>query len=409
MQALPLLQDDVALLKVLRAAGAAIFAIVVVGGCASHRGIVAPATPGAAGSASTARPGAPTESTAEIAGQLMSPKDLARLSALSRQRASLDAPVDYRIGPDDLLEIQVPDLTDSRLSSTSSGGRVDTTQPVASAPSAERGVRVSHGGTIELPMLGKVRAEGSTPGEVADEIARQLVSRGILRKPEVSVVVTEFRGRAVTIVGSVTKPGTYPLSKPGATLVDMILVAGGPTESAGRIVHFTPAEDAITTGRADAPRGGPSAPSRAHPIRIDLEVLLRSGPTDPDLNPPARPGDLVRVAEEGTVQVDGWVDKPGTFPATSTTTLTGVLAAASPQYAADLGGVTVRRTLSPGEQRTYTIDVALVAEGGIPDFPLTDGDVVTVPMHAGKVIPYSVYTVGKSVINVGVGGMVPLF
>jgi len=418
MQAVPLLQDDVPILRGAGLAAALLLSASFASGCTSHLGVVAPATPAGASppvrSASAVTPSlkaasAGTESAAEMAGQLMSTDDLGRLTALSRRRAVSVEPFDYRIGPEDVLEINVPDMGDSRLAVAPSARRVETTAPVASTPSAagDRGVRVSHHGTIELPMLGEFKAEGLTERELSDEIERRLVSGGILRKPEVGVVVTEFRGRAVTIIGSVTKPGTYPLSKPGATLVDMILVAGGPTESAGRVVHFTPAEDSITTGRAE-PRTG-AAPTRAHPIRIDLEVLLRSGPTDPDLNPPARPGDLVRVAEEGNVQVEGWVDKPGTFPATSTTTLTGVLAAAGTQFAADLGGVTIRRTLSPGEQRTYTVDVSRIVSGDNPDLPLTDGDVVTVPMHAGKVVPFSVYQVGKQVINVGVGGMIPLF
>lgn len=419
MQAVSLLQDDVPVLRFAGLTAALLISAYFASGCASHLGVVAPASPAgsskpspslvsAASGPKVAGP-AKTETAAEMAGQLMSSEDLARLAALSKRRASAVEPFDYRIGPEDVLEISVPDLGDSRGAAAPTGTRVDTASPVASAPSAagDRGVRVSHHGTIELPLLGEIRAEGLTERELSDEIERRLVSRGILRKPEVGVVVTEFRGRAVTIIGSVTKPGTYPLSKPGATLVDMILVAGGPTESAGRVVHFTPAEDAITTGRAEPQTG--AAPTRAHPIRIDLEVLLRSGPTDPDLNPPARPGDLVRVAEEGNVQVEGWVDKPGTFPATSTTTLTGVLAAAGPQFAADLGGVTVRRTLAPGEQRTYTVDVTDIVAGGTPDLPLADGDVVTVPVHAGKVVPFSLYQVGKQVINVGVGGMVPLF
>lgn len=341
----------------------------------------------------------------------MSPADLGRLASLARGRAAGEQPLDYRISPEDVLDIKIPDLHEGQAGAA--GGTRDNAQPATTAPSADRGVRVSNRGDIEIPVLGEVHAEGRTVAEFESDIARQLVTRGILRKPEVIIEITEYRGRAVTVMGSVTKPGTYPLSKPGATVLDMILSAGGPTESAGRIVQFTPADSADTARPVGSrpPASGRSSVSRnsetGHPIRIDLEVLLHSGPTNPDLNPIAYPGDVIRLSGQGTVEVDGWVDKPGAFPASSTLTLTGVLAAAGPQYAADLGSVKVRRTLSPGQQQTYTIDVDDVTEGRTPDFPLTDGDVVTVPLHKGKFIPYSLYSVGKNVVNVG--GNIPLF
>jgi hypothetical protein len=158
----------------------------------------------------------------------------------------------------------------------------------------------------------------------------------------------------------------------------------------------------------DAPPAAPApAAPRGRPIRIDLEVLLRSGPTDPSLNPEVMAGDVIRLAPAGSVQVEGWVDKPGSFPVTSTTTVSSVLASAGDQFAADVSEVTIRRTLAPGEQTTFVVDVGAVAEGKAPDFPLTDGDVVTVPAHAGRLIPYSLYSVGKEMINVG--GSIPLF
>lgn len=345
-------------------------------------------------------------SAEELAGQLMSPEDRKRLADVARRRAGTDHVADYTIGPEDQLNFKIPDLRGSQ-----------SFESVGTA--AEYTDRVSNDGTVDLPTLGTVRVAGLTANQVEDAVARQLVAKGILKTPEVEVTVTEYRSGVVNVIGSVVKAGPYPITKAAATILDMVLLAGGPEGGAGRIVQFSPADalaepvkmaaaavpSATTT---DAPPAAPAqAAPRGRPIRIDLEVLLRSGPTDPSLNPPVMAGDVIRLAPAGSVQVEGWVDKPGSFPVTSTTTVSSVLASAVDLFAADVSEVTIRRTLAPGEQTTFVVDVGAVAEGKAPDFPLTDGDVVTVPAHAGRLIPYSLYSVGKEMINVG--GNIPLF
>ena len=46
------------------------------------------------------------------------------------------------------------------------------------------------------------------------------------------------------------------------------------------------------------------------------------------LNPPVRPGDVISLPPAGNVQVDGWVQKPGSYQLTRGLTLMGALAAA---------------------------------------------------------------------------------
>ena len=126
------------------------------------------------------------------------------------------------------------------------------------------------------------------------------------------------------------------------------------------------------------------------------------------LNPVAMAGDVLTVAPAGSVQVDGWVDKPGSYPVTRGLTLTGAVAAAGGHlFAADRQHVTVKRVLAAGEQQYFTVDLDAVASGRAPDFPITDGDVVHLPMSADRAVPWSAYEVAKEVIHVG--GYIPIF
>src|SRR5207253_7002081 len=217
------------------------------------------------------------------------------------------------------------------------------------------GVRVNASGYVSLPLIGLVRAEGFTPTELEAEIARRLVEAGILRAPRVSVQIAEYRSRVVAVIGSVERPGLYPLTRPRATLADLIWAAGGPAKEAGRVVEFAPAADSAPA------QPGEAAPATA-PIRIDVELLLHA-PVDHGrgLNPRVRPGDVITISPAGSVLVDGWVQKPGSYPVTRGLTLSGAVAAAGgDMFASDRHHAAVKRTLGPGEERSFTVDLEAV-------------------------------------------------
>ena len=114
----------------------------------------------------------------------------------------IEGSTDYRVGPLDLLGIEVfqlPDLT--------------------------RDVRVSAAGEISLPLIGRVPVSGKTPAELEAVIAARLQD-GFLEKPQVTVFVKEYMSQRVTVEGAVTTPGVYSLT--GRTsLLQMIATAHG--------------------------------------------------------------------------------------------------------------------------------------------------------------------------------------
>ena len=385
-------------------AGLACVAVLMAGGCSarSHDGV------GRASAGLVAAPGgaaAPRDGRAADAGALLGAADRARLAALCAQRSAAGAASDgYRLGPDDLLEVRIPDLLEAQAPvQASAQGGTPGRPTVAGAPSFQQGLRVDAAGNVTIATLGLVPVAGLTPNEVEREIARRLVAGGILDAPSVSVLVVEYRSRVASVMGSVERPGVYPITSRETSLADLVSLAGGPTREAGRLVVFTPAShDGTATAAGTA---GSSEP----PIRMDLDLLVHAqGQGSCALDPPARPGDVVSVSPAGTVQVAGWVDKPGSVPVTRGLTVTGAIAAVGGNvFAADGHNVTVKRTLGPGEEHTLVVDVDAIAEGRAKDMPLTDGDVVTVPSDNTKLVPYGVWSFAKEMIHVG--GSIPLF
>src|SRR6266849_255770 len=89
-----------------------------------------------------------------------------------------------RIGSRDVLEIKV--VQDDKLNSR---------------------VTVSDDGQITLPLIGKVDVSGLTAREVEARIKATLESHYITRA-DVSVQVTEFGNKPISVVGAVTRPGS---------------------------------------------------------------------------------------------------------------------------------------------------------------------------------------------------------
>ncbi len=84
--------------------------------------------------------------------------------------------------------------------------------------------RISDGGTIAIPLLGPVQANGLTTRQLEVKIATELKTRNLFRDPSVSVEVIAYR--PIFVLGEVNKPGQYPY-QPGMTLLTAVAIAGG--------------------------------------------------------------------------------------------------------------------------------------------------------------------------------------
>src|SRR5260370_3683032 len=96
-------------------------------------------------------------------------------------------PSSYVLGPDDLISIrilQAPEL-------------------------ADKPVRIDLNGYIDLPFVGRVRAAGTTVEVLRTELEAKFAA--IIREPQVTVNIEEFRSRPVSVLGSVNQPGGHQI------------------------------------------------------------------------------------------------------------------------------------------------------------------------------------------------------
>jgi polysaccharide export outer membrane protein len=131
------------------------------------------------------------------------------VSGVPQQPASQATPSAYRIGPGDVLQIDV------------------WKEPDVSNPSAT----VRSDGVITLAIIGEVPAAGLTPTELAGALAGKFGT--LIRGARVTVVVKDANSQKIYVIGEVRREGAVRLSGP-TTVLQALAEAGGITDYAKR-------------------------------------------------------------------------------------------------------------------------------------------------------------------------------
>lgn len=115
----------------------------------------------------------------------------------------------------------------------------------------QRQIRVLPDGTIAMPLVGQIYAQGLLPEQLQEAISKRLSGQYRSAVPQVTVSVRNPSGLQFSIVGKVKNPGSFT---PGryVNLLEALSLAGGPSEFANldniSIVRKT--GDTITSIRA---------------------------------------------------------------------------------------------------------------------------------------------------------------
>lgn len=94
-------------------------------------------------------------------------------------------------------------------------------------PELDTDIQVRPDGTITMPLLGDLVAEGLTPTQLKQEISKALSQYIKEAGAVVTVAVTEVNSYKVTVSGHVLQPGVYA-SRQFMTVADAVALAGGP-------------------------------------------------------------------------------------------------------------------------------------------------------------------------------------
>lgn len=250
---------------------------------------------------------------------------------------------DYRLGPEDEVEIRVwshDDLT--------------------------RKVRVGLNGMISFPFVGELKARGLTIHELQKELESRLGPKYLI-DPRVSIAVMEYKSQRYFVVGNVQKPGTYPLTKP-IKIVEAISQAGGIASGTGS----RPLSGAVAIiirpqagEKADQPKLPEQTPAGAK-TTVSLTAALAGDPTQ---NLEIKNGDTVFVPNF-VYYVTGEVKGPNRFPyEENMTVLMAVTTAGGFTEKASHRGTYIVREIGGIKQK---VKVKL-------DDPIKPGDTIVVP------------------------------
>jgi polysaccharide export outer membrane protein len=268
--------------------------------------------------------------------------------------------LDYKIGPEDLLEISV--FEDEKLNKT---------------------VRVSSQGNISLPLLGILKVKGLTGNELEKEI-RDLLAEKYFQDPHVSVFIREYRNQRISVIGAVEKPGVFDVTGQ-KTVLEMLAMAGGlkgEPNSAGQllfVIRSPQPEEGTSEDKKDSEEQSPKT------FVIDLEELLIKG--DLALNIPLMHGDVINVPVSGKVFVGGEVKSPGGFPMLGRRMTVGqaITLAGGLKYEANAYETKIFRYPEKGtEKETLSIDVYAIQKGEAEDINLRENDIIIVPKSGVK-------------------------
>ncbi len=219
-------------------------------------------------------------------------------------------------------------------------------------------------GFIPFPLIGRVKAAGSTPKELAAQLT-ELLGKDYLVSPQVIVAVKEYLSQKVQVLGAAEKPGVYYLTGP-TTLLEILSRAGGFASTAGKQVLLV---------RNNGASDGSSAA-----VRLSLEKIQAG---DPSENTRVQSQDIVIVskAQAYSYFIFGEVRKPGAYTLDKDTNiLEGITVAGGFTDKAAPSRTRVIRS-TPQGQKVIEVDMNDILRRGreAKTVMLQESDVVVVP------------------------------
>ena len=136
-------------------------------------------------------------------------------------------------------------------------------------------------GNLQYPFVGDIKGVGKKKEEIKAEITERL--RRFVRYPEVAVMISEYRSKAVFVFGYVNAPGKYAMKGDKITVKEAVVAAGLPRMDAklNKVYVIRPSQF-----------NKDNKPSQK---KVDLDKLLNKGESTEDFL--LQPGDTIVVGQ----------------------------------------------------------------------------------------------------------------
>ena len=176
------------------------------------------------------------------------------------------------------------------------------TVTVFNEPQLSGQFRVENDGQFNYPFLGRIKAAGTTAGEIA-ALLKDKLADGYLRNPQITIEIAQFRSQSVFVMGEVRTPGKYTQSG-AVTLIEALAQAGSTTSTAGN--------DVLILHPKETSKTGPTMPDdgNAEVQRINLRDIQAGKLSQ---NVIVRDGDTIFVPKADRFYVTGQVRNPGSY------------------------------------------------------------------------------------------------
>lgn len=248
---------------------------------------------------------------------------------------------------------------------------------------SDKPYRVEPDGTVTLPLVGKIRAEGLTADQFRNELIDQF--KIYVRNPAVTVqpvqTVLAQNGDTIVVSGAFRNPGIHPLPS-RRTLLYVVSEVGGLQPNAGAIIKVLRRPE---RGRIPLPSALEDPVSKISTVTINFNRLMEN-PAAPE-NILIEANDILTAEPAGSVFLTGEVLRPGAVALTDRESI-GVTELVSQaggfnRDAAPEKAKILRQILNGSKRAEIPVDIRSILDGHAFDFAVQANDIVVIPRRKG--------------------------
>lgn len=280
----------------------------------------------------------------------------------------------YLLGPDDVISVRVLDVDE--LSSQTA--------------------RLDLQGFIDLPLIGKVKAEGLTLDALKEELTRRLQDQ--VKKPSVILSIMEFHSEPISIIGAVNRPGVHQLQG-HKTLIEALSLAEGLRPDAGGTIKITRQKEFGPIPLASAKKD-----STGEFTVATVSVKAITNAVSPEENIAVKPNDVISVPVAEMVYVVGSVKRPGGFVLSGKQSLSTLQAISLAEGLERTAKAQKARIIRPNADLTAKLQIPInldkILAGKSEDIDLRANDILFVPDSATKNIALKTF---EAALQAGTG------